>query len=85
MTTVTRVGDLERVRATPYAGSDAREGRGRGGTDYAGNLHTPDCDARDGEGRTHWHACGLWRGLKSTLLTRSVLVGDRVVQLRRAH
>ena len=33
---------------------DAREGRGRGGTDYAGDPHTPDCDARDaGEG----HAC----------------------------
>ena len=21
-------------------------------------LHTPDCDARHGEGHTHWHACG---------------------------
>ena len=29
---------------------DAREGRGRGGTDCAGNLHTPGCDARDGGG-----------------------------------
>ena len=34
---------------TPHEG-DAREGRGRGGTDCAGNLHTPDCDARDGGG-----------------------------------
>ena len=23
------------------------EGRGRSGTDCAGSLHTPDCDARD--------------------------------------
>eukprot|EP00964_Phaeocystis_antarctica_P053102 scaffold31129_cov59-Phaeocystis_antarctica.AAC.2 len=29
---------------------DAREGRGRGGTDCVGNLHTPGCDARDGGG-----------------------------------
>ena len=27
---------------------DACEGRGRGGTDCAGHLHTPDCDARRG-------------------------------------
>ena len=32
---------------------DAREGRGRGGTDCAGNLHTPDCDARDGSLSEH--------------------------------
>jgi hypothetical protein len=31
---------------------------GSGGTDCAGIPHTPDCDARDGEGHTHWHACG---------------------------
>ena len=37
---------------------DACEGHGRGGTDCAGHLHTPDCDARDGEGHAHWHACG---------------------------
>eukprot|EP00964_Phaeocystis_antarctica_P008784 scaffold4763_cov55-Phaeocystis_antarctica.AAC.3 len=50
---------LERVRATPGEG-DAREGRGRGGTDCAGNLHTPDCDARDGGGP---HALArVWRG-----------------------
>ena len=48
---------------------DAREGRGRGGTDCAVNLHTPDCDARDGEG--HWHACG-----EGTVhLTPSVQIG----------
>ena len=34
---------------------DACEGRGRGRTDCAGHLHTPDCDARDGEGHTQWH------------------------------
>ena len=34
---------------------DAREA-GAGGTDCAGPLHTPDCDTRDGEGHTHWHA-----------------------------
>ena len=50
---------------------DACEGRGRGGADCAGHLHTPDCDARDGEGHTHWHACG-----EGTIhLTPSVLVG----------
>ena len=37
---------------------DACEGRGRGGADCAGHLHTPDCDARDGEGHTHWHGEG---------------------------
>ena len=37
---------------------DACEGRGRGGADCAGHLHTPGCDARDGEGHTHWRACG---------------------------
>ena len=37
---------------------DACEGRGRSGTDCAGLLHTPDCDARNGEGHTHLHACG---------------------------
>ena len=36
------------------------EGRGRGGTDCAVHLHTPDCDARDGEGHMHWHR--VWRG-----------------------
>ena len=40
----------------PHREGDAREGRGRGGTDCAGPLHTPDCDTRDGEGHTHWHA-----------------------------
>ena len=30
---------------------DTCEERGRGGTDCAGHLHTPDCDARDGEGQ----------------------------------
>ena len=38
---------------------DAREGRGRGGTDSVGNLHMPDCDARDGGGP---HA-RVWRGV----------------------
>ena len=38
---------------------DAREGRGRGGTDCVGNLHTPGCDARDGGGP---HA-RVWRGV----------------------
>ena len=40
---------------------DACEGRGRGGTDCAGNLHTPDCEARGGGGphaRTGTRACG---------------------------
>ena len=37
---------------------DACEGRRRGGADCAGLLHTPDCDARDGDGHTHLHACG---------------------------
>ena len=36
----------------PHREGDAREGRGRGGTDCAGPLHTPDCDTRDGEGHT---------------------------------
>ena len=36
---------------------DAREGRGRGGTDCVGNLHMPDCDARDG-GEGHTRAWG---------------------------
>ena len=38
---------------------DACEGRGRSGTDCAGYLHTPDCDARDGGGP---HA-RVWRGV----------------------
>ena len=40
----------------PHREGDAREGRGRDGTDCAGSPHTPGCDARDGEGHTHWHA-----------------------------
>jgi hypothetical protein len=35
------------------AGAAVRTVRGA-----SGSLHTPDCDARDGEGHTHWHACG---------------------------
>ena len=51
----------------PHREGDAREGRGRGGTDCAGPLHTPDCDTRDGEGHTH---CGtrVRRGVKFSLL-----------------
>ena len=44
--------------------TDAREGRGRGGTDCVGILHTPGCDpathATAGEGHTHWHR--VWIG-----------------------
>jgi hypothetical protein len=37
---------------------------------YSGSLHTPDCDARDGEGHTHWHACGEGCDANEILLTR---------------
>ena len=63
--------DIPRVALSgsePNREGDAREGRGRGGTDCAGPLHTPDCDTRDGEGHTHWHACGGWRGVEFSSL-----------------
>ena len=40
---------------------------------YSGSLHTPDCDARDGEGHTHWHACGELRSEENSHV-RVVLV-----------
>ena len=40
---------------------DAREGRGRGGTDCVGNLHVRRAATHaTGEGHTHWHR--VWRG-----------------------
>jgi len=60
-------------RGLEPGGRCPRGARGRGGTDYAGNLHAPDCATR-ATGRATRTGTRVER-VKSTLLTRSVLVG----------